>query len=124
MIQRCTNPNSVAYEWYGARGITVCDRWRNSFQAFFDDMGPRPKGMTLEREKNDVGYQPGNCVWATRDAQMRNTRYTRLVDVDGEKMYVRDAAKKIGVPEGRIYGKVFRERITHQESVDFYRRQA
>lgn len=74
MLMRCYNPAFVSYKSHGARGIGVCDRWRHSFVNFLADMGPRPEGMTLERRKNDEGYSPDNCEWATRLTQGRNTR--------------------------------------------------
>lgn len=83
MLQRCTNQNNTAYKSYGGRGITVCDRWRK-FENFFSDMGPRPEGMTLEREDNNKGYEPGNCKWATRLAQANNRRTNVLITFDGE----------------------------------------
>lgn len=73
MIQRCTNPNNPAWEYYGGRGISVCDRWL-TFANFIADMGLRPAGLTLERMDNDKGYSPDNCKWATRKAQMLNRR--------------------------------------------------
>lgn len=77
MIQRCTNPNDQRWADYGGRGITICQRWRESFEAFYADMGPRPVGLTLERVDNDAGYSPGNCKWATRAEQARNKRPSR-----------------------------------------------
>lgn len=74
MKQRCFNPNDRSYLNYGGRGITVCKRWRESFQAFLQDMGPRPKGYTLERIDNDSDYGPANCKWATRTEQNSNNR--------------------------------------------------
>lgn len=74
MICRCTNPNARAFKWYGARGITVCDRWR-SYANFLADMGPRPApGLSLDRVNNDGNYEPGNCRWATWKEQAANKR--------------------------------------------------
>lgn len=77
MIQRCTNPKHTSYEYYGARGITICQRWRDSFEAFLVDMGSRPEGKTLDRIDNDGNYEPGNCRWATASEQNSNQRPRR-----------------------------------------------
>jgi len=73
MGQRCTNPNHMAYQDYGGRGIVICRRWR-SFENFLADMGERPEGMTLDRIDNDGNYEPGNCRWATPKVQRANQR--------------------------------------------------
>ena len=73
MLQRCRNPNCRDYPSYGGRGITVCERWLK-FQNFFQDMGKRPHGLTLERKDNEGGYSPDNCCWATQSDQNRNQR--------------------------------------------------
>ena len=78
MRQRCNNHNHAAFHAYGGRGITVCERWA-SFENFLADMGPRPsREHTLDRIKNDEGYSPGNCRWATWTVQNHNRRSTRL----------------------------------------------
>lgn len=73
MIDRCEQP-SQQWEHYGARGIRVCDSWRQSFKAFLSDMGERPEGKTLDRIDVDGNYEPGNCRWATPKEQAANKR--------------------------------------------------
>lgn len=77
MIQRCINPKHEKYPDYGGRGITVCDRWRTSFAAFYADMGQQPSGMSIERDDNSKGYEPSNCRWATAAEQSTNKRIAR-----------------------------------------------
>jgi hypothetical protein len=72
--KRCYSLQNKRFALYGGRGIVMCERWRNSFVAFLSDMGECPPKHTLERLDNDKGYEPGNCVWATREQQAQNRR--------------------------------------------------
>jgi len=73
IIQRCTNSKDKNYHHYGGRGITVCEEWLN-FEGFLNDMGECPKGLTIERKNNELGYFKENCCWDTQTAQVRNQR--------------------------------------------------
>jgi hypothetical protein len=74
MLERCGNPNHISYKYYGARGIRVCDEWKE-FPRFLNDMGRRPaKGMSIDRVNVSGNYEPGNCRWATPVQQRGNRR--------------------------------------------------
>jgi hypothetical protein len=97
MIARITDPLHHSFKNYGGRGITLDQRWR-TFVNFLSDMGPRPSLLhTLERKNNDLGYTAENCVWATKSQQSRNTRRTRFVFLNNERMCLTDACTISGV---------------------------
>lgn len=93
MIHRCENKGCRAYKNYGGRGITVCARWRDSFEAFFADMGPGEPGTWLERIDNSKGYSPDNCCWATTAQQARNRRSNARFTHGNRTMVLSDWAK-------------------------------
>lgn len=96
--QRCFNENNPDFEKYGGRGITVCDRWKNSYEAFVEDMGEPPSAKhSLDRRNNDGSYCPENCRWATKIEQDRNKRTNRLITWNGETLCLTEWAERIGV---------------------------
>lgn len=109
MRQRCTNPKSKDYPNYGGRGITVCERWMESFENFFTDMGLRPSSAyTLDRIDNSGNYGPGNCRWATRREQNLNTRQNRFLTYKGRTLTTSEWADVIGLPRKILHKRVHR----------------
>lgn len=102
MLSRCRDPKNHGYADYGGRGITVCNRWL-VFENFFEDMGPRPDGLTLEREDNEKGYCKENCVWASAGIQARNRRNTVRVSLHGTEMTAAEAARALGLWKGTLH---------------------
>ncbi len=107
MKERCENPKCRNYANYGGRGISVCQRWRDSFEAFHEDVGDRlsPK-HTIERINNAHGYEPGNCRWATMDEQANNKRTNRLIECDGVTRTVADWSRTTGLSTACIRGRL------------------
>lgn len=96
MKNRCT-PNARQYARYGGRGISVCEKWADSFEAFYEDMGERPPGTTLDRIDNDRGYEPGNCRWASPTEQQRNRAIAVLVTYKGQTKTLHEWSKIVGI---------------------------
>lgn len=110
MLDRCRNSSHSQYKDYGARGITVCQRWVDSFLAFFQDMGPRPANTSIERRRNSEGYTPENCYWATRQQQARNKRNNRWLTLNGETRTLGEWAKELGIAPGTLSCRLDREK--------------
>lgn len=101
ILQRCYNKSHVHYDGYGGRGILVAPEWlgEGGYERFVDHIGRRPsKHMTVERKNNNEGYRPGNVVWASRKRQMNNRRTNRIVNLNGERMTLRQAVDLAGLP--------------------------
>lgn len=110
MLARCSNEKNENFRRYGGRGIKVCEQWSGpgGFETFFKDMGDCPEGMTIDRKKNDEGYSPENCLWASRTAQARNTRRNRIVDDDQEKLTLVEMAEKHEIPYKVLHQRLSR----------------
>ena len=106
MRQRCSNPKNLAYDRYGARGITVCKRW-DSFEQFFSDMGPRPyRKHSIERIVNSLGYMPGNCKWATATEQGRNKRNNIAITHAGVTRLLVEWAEVLRIPYKTLHRRL------------------
>jgi len=105
--QRCLNPNSQTSKYYSNRGITMSDHWRNSFEAFFADMGKKPSSKhSIDRIDNDGPYSKDNCRWAVRKEQMSNTRSNRLVTIDGDTKTLTEWCETLGVNKSMVRNRV------------------
>ena len=106
MRERCQNPKAVSYKYYGARGITVCERWR-SFEAFIQDMGPKPaSSWTIDRKDPRGNYEPKNCRWATKTEQSRNRTNSVFVEYEGRKMLLIDVVAELGLTRTTVYNRL------------------
>jgi len=112
---RCLNPKTINSKDYLGRGITVCDRWLNSFKNFLDDMGRAPSCKhSIDRIDNDKGYSPDNCRWATQVEQSNNTRSNVHVTINGETKTIMQWCRIIGVPDSTIWSRIRRGRTPYE----------
>ncbi len=119
MIARCTCPSQPCYYRYGGRGITVCQRWLDSFQAFYSDMGDKPTpAHTLDRIDGNGDYCPENCRWATRKEQGVNRDSTIYLELNGVRLTIEQWAKRLNIKRNLIKDRYHRgwlvERILTQ----------
>jgi len=107
MKDRCFNPNNQYYSNYGGRGISVCDRWKNSFQNFFLDMGSRPTAKhSLDRIDNNADYFPKNCRWTTRVEQENNKRSNRFITIGCVTLTIAQWTKEMGYGQSVIQSRL------------------
>lgn len=103
MKRRCASNTPATKKIYKDRGIVVCERWKDSFEAFRDDMGPKwAPGLTLDRIDNEKGYEPSNCRWATASMQARNKRINVYIETPWGTMLRADAAARAGISVGAL----------------------
>lgn len=118
MKQRCQNPSNRSYDRYGGRGIQVCDRWLESFEAFLEDMGERPSpAHQVDRIDNEGDYCKSNCRWSTAREQSENRRNTRLFEYNGEKMTLTRWAEKTDIKLSTISMRIYKLGWTIEEAL-------
>lgn len=107
MKKRCLNPNEDAYPYYGGRGISVCDRWINSFEAFVEDMGERPSDLhEIDRIDPNGDYDPSNCRWIEGEKQALNRRNVRRITANGVTMSIPEWASILGADYKAIHLRI------------------
>jgi hypothetical protein len=114
------SPSNKAFDRYGARGITVCKRWLDSFEAFLEDMGPKPKGRSLDRIDNNGPYCKENCRWATSSEQSENTSRTIWITFNGERRTLTGWAQYLRVPRSTLDYRV--KKYGAYAALDFFMR--
>lgn len=118
MRTRCLNSNAANYPVYGGRGIRVCDRWMESFEAFLADMGERPSlRHSIERMNGEGDYETGNCLWATPKEQARNRRNNRLLTFKGETLSCAEWADRIGIKRNALQARMNQHGYTVEEAL-------
>lgn len=107
--QRCLDENTKSYHNYGGRGISICERWVNSFENFLFDMGKRPSSKhSIDRIDVNGNYEPSNCRWATSKEQGRNRRNNRIVNINGSDKSLVEASEIIGIKQGTLISRLNR----------------
>lgn len=108
MRQRCYNPNTNRYKNYGAKGVIVCDEWRNSFEAFYEwaMQSGYKEGLTIDRKDTNGNYEPTNCRWATQKSQQNNRENNHLLTHNGETHTIAEWSEKTGIKKGTICARL------------------
>ena len=107
MKDRCSNPHHLAYKYYGGRGITVCERWKNSFVDFLEDVGDKPSPKhSIDRIDNNGNYEPGNVKWSTRTEQQNNSRSSVFITFNDISDTISGWARRTGISRNAINGRI------------------
>jgi len=105
---RCFNPNHRGYKNWGGRGITMCEKWRDDFPAFRQDMGPCPEGYELDRHPNNDGnYEPGNCRWASHTENNRNKRDSLFLTCHGQTKPFMEWCEAVGLSHSTVWARLY-----------------
>lgn len=124
MIERCYNPNSVGYPRYGGSGITVCNRWKSSFELFLKDMGKRPEGYSIDRIDTYGNYHKKNCRWATKELQEINKRRRIKVNYNGQTKLLTEWCKILNLSYESARWKLHRSKSIQKSVIRPKRRSA
>jgi len=118
MKRRCYLETDPGYSNYGGRGITVCGQWRDDFAQFFKDMGPRPKGCSLDRIDNNQGYSPENCRWASTKQQANNKRTNRPITFKGKTQTITQWAEQLSMDPQTLFRRLGKYKWSVEKSLE------
>ncbi len=127
MIQRCRNPNNKSFPRYGGRGISVCYEWNDpitGFQAFYDDMGARPKGAQIDRIDNDGHYEPSNCRWVTPKQNTRNRSSSKMITFNGQTKCIAQWAEDLGIERKSLEHRLRSQTVEKALTTPYIKRKA
>jgi hypothetical protein len=118
MKMRCQNPKCDRYRWYGAKGVTVCDRWNISFVDFLTDVGERPSSKhSLDRIDGSKGYEPGNVRWATKATQASNMSSNLYYTYQGQTLTQAQWARKAGLTVQTLNARLVKQGLTIEQAL-------
>jgi len=116
--RRCLNPKDAAYKNYGGRGIKICDRWINSFENFFNDLGERTSPEhSIDRINNDGNYELTNCRWATPLEQGRNKRNIRLITINDQTKCLTEWIEFLGLDKNKVSRDLYERKLPILEAL-------
>jgi hypothetical protein len=116
---RCYNPKNVAFSRYAGKGVSVCQRWTDSFDDFVSDMGERPSMFhSVERRDNSGNYCPENCYWGTPPEQTRNKDCNKWVTYKGQTMILTDLANAYNLNYGTLYSRIIKRGWSVERAVE------
>lgn len=120
MKSRCLNPGAVGYKNYGGRGIKICDRWLNSYENFFEDVGFAPTDKhSIDRIETNGNYEPGNCRWATKKEQINNQRKSILIKLGDETKSLTEWCRQFNVKYSTAHSRIWTGKMTPEQSILF-----
>ena len=118
MMKRCSNPNSISYQWYGAKGIQVCEEWKD-FVGFYADMGDCPPGMSIDRIDATKGYSKENCRWATAQEQTENRSVQKMYSHQGRSMTLPNWCNELGINYSTMRNRLNRSKMSFEEAIHY-----
>lgn len=120
MKQRCHNPASTKFYMYGAKGVTVCEEWLNSFEQFFADMGHKPSSRhSIERKDGRKGYSKDNCIWATPQEQASNIKHNRRIVFQGKEQTLSQWGRELGIPVPTLVNRLDFRHMSIEEAFTY-----